>query len=305
MFEPDMSVLRQLPYPPGRVVETVPFDITELPQDLQISVGWTAAAGAADSEIAALAADVPLFSYSAVGFLDEELDPSLRGSGLPPFGVILYADDPVFNGSDIPSDTLRVLRFRDIDTVLPVIVRRGIWQQHRSRQVPPPPTQGAQLACWATSRAGARQGWLTARHAAAQGLGTLVDAATECTDAALVSVGPAPWISQPASAAYRSLAAGVSAEIHLSQGAVTATVLDVSSDFGIFKSPKFPLRFSLTQAGISGNSGAYISEGSSGQPLGLYLGAFLPASAAKGHAPSGYGLAVYQLESMMNLEVYP
>ena len=63
--------------------ETVPFDITELPQDLQISVGWTAAAGAADSEIAALAADVPLFSYSAVGFLDEELDPSLRGSGLP------------------------------------------------------------------------------------------------------------------------------------------------------------------------------------------------------------------------------
>ena len=87
-----------------------------------------------------------------------------------------------------------------MDTVLPVIVRRRIWQQHRSRQVPPPPTQGAQLACWATSRAGARQGWLTARHAAAQGLGTLVDAATECTDAALVSVGPAPWISQPATA---------------------------------------------------------------------------------------------------------
>jgi hypothetical protein len=71
MFEPDMSVLRQLPYPPGRVIETMPFDITQLPQDLQISVGWTAAAGAADSEIAALAADVPLFSYSAVGFLDE------------------------------------------------------------------------------------------------------------------------------------------------------------------------------------------------------------------------------------------
>jgi hypothetical protein len=302
VFEPDLSVFRRLPYPPGRVVETLPFDIANLPQDLQVSVGWTAAAGAADSDIAALAADVPFFSYSAVGFLDEELDPSFSGSGLPSFGVILYANDA---GFDVPIDALKVLRFRDVDTVLPVVVRRGIWQQHQWRQAQPPAVTGAQLACWATSRGGARQGWLTARHAAAQGLGTTVDAATDCTDAALVSVGPAPWVSQPATAAYRSLAAGVRAEIHLSQGSLTATVLDVSSDFGIFRSPKFPLRFSLNQAGIAGNSGAYITEAASGQPLGLYLGAFLPANAALGRAPSGYGLAIYQLESMMNLEVYP
>ncbi|MGO9297641.1 MAG: hypothetical protein ACLP52_27795 [Streptosporangiaceae bacterium] len=302
MFEPDFSVFRRLPYPPGRATETLPFDIADLPQDLQISVGWTAAVGAAESDIAALASDVPFFSYSAVGFLNEELDPSFRGSGLPSFGVILYADDA---GFDVPIDTLKILRFSDVDTVLPVIVRRGIWQQHQWRQAQPPTVTGAQLACWATSRGGARQGWLTARHAAVQGVGTPVDAATDCTDAALVAIGPEPWINQPATAAYRSLAAGVSAELHFSQRSLTATVLDVSSDFGISKSPKFPVRFSLSQAGVAGNSGAYITESSSGQPLGLYLGAFLPANAALGRAPSGYGLAIYQLESMMNLEVYP
>jgi len=214
--------------------------------------------------------------------------------------VILYADAvPGFQ-----AEPLQVLRFSDVETVLPVVVRRGTWQQHQWTQAPPPMTPGAQLACWATSRGGASQGWLTARHAAS-GLGSLVDAATDCTDAALVSVGPAPLVSKPATAAYRSLAAGVSAEMHFSQGPLTAMVLDVSSDFGIFKSPKFPLRFSLNQAGISGNSGAFITEVSAGQPLGVYLGAFLPASAPPGQTPSGYGLAIYQLESMMNLEVYP
>jgi hypothetical protein len=300
MFEPDLSVFSGLPYPPGRVAETLPFDMTDLPPYLQVSVGWTAAAGAADDDIRTLAVDVPFFSHSAVGFLNEELDPSFRGSGLPAFGVILYADAV----AGMPVEDLRVLRFRDVDTVLPVVVRRGTWQQHQWRQATPPVVAGGQLACWATSRGGTRQGWLTARHAA-PGLGTAVDAATDCTDAALVAVGSAPLVSQPATAAYRSLAAGVSAEIHLSQGSITTTVLDVSSDFGIFNSPKFPLRFSLSQSGVTGNSGAYITETFSGDPLGVYLGAFLPANAAQGQTPSGYGLAIYQLESMMNLEVYP
>jgi hypothetical protein len=289
-----------LPFPPARVVEALPFETADLPPYLQVSVGWTAAASAADEDIRAMAADVPFFSYAAVGFLDEELDPSFRGSGLPAFGVILYADAV----SDMPVDELRLLRLRDVDAVFPVVVRRGTWQQHQWRQAPPPAVTGGQLACWATSRGGSRQGWLTARHAA-PGLGAPVDAATDCTDAALVSVGWAPLISQPATAAYRRLAAGVSAEIHLSQGSLTATVLDVSSDFGIFESPKFPLRFSLNRAGIIGNSGAYITESFSGLPLGVYLGAFRPASAAQGQALSGYGLAIYQLESMMKLEVYP
>ena len=120
-------------------------------------------------------------------------------------------------------------------------------------------------------------------------------------------MGQVPTIGNPPTPtpAYRSLAAGVSAEVHFSQGTVTATVLDVSTDFGIFNDPKFPLRFSLNQAGVTGNSGAYITEASSGDPLGVYLGAFLPANAQPGQAASGYGLAIYQLESMMNLKVYP
>ncbi len=300
MFEPDLSVFRTLPYPPGRVAEAVPFDITNLPQDLQISVGWTAAASAADSDIRAQAADVAFFSYSAIGFLNEDLDASFRGSGLPPFGVILYAD--ALPG--VPDEPLRFLRFRDVNTVLPVVVRRGTWQQHHTRQAPPPVMTGGQLACWATGRGGSTQGWLTARHAA-QALGTVVDAATECTDAALVSVGQTPPVGNLSTSAYRSVAAGVSAEIHLSQGSLTAMVLDVSSDFGMFNDPKFPLRFSLNQVGVAGNSGAYITEAVSGDPLGVYLGGFLPANAAPSQAPSGYALAIYQLESMMNLKVYP
>ena len=93
--------------------------------------------------------------------------------------------------------------------------------------------------------------------------------------------------------------------MHFSAGSLTGTVLDVSSDFGMFNDPKFPLRFSLSQAGAPGNSGAYVTEASSGDPLGVYLGAFLPANAQPGPPASGYGLAIYQLESMMKLEVYP
>ncbi|MGP8002022.1 MAG: hypothetical protein ACLPKI_32590 [Streptosporangiaceae bacterium] len=300
MFEPDMSILRALPYPPDRVVDSVPFAMADLPPDLQISVGWTAAASAADSDIRALAADVPFFSYAAIGFLDEDLDPSFQRSGFPPFGVILYGD--AIPG--LVDEPLRVLRFRDADTILPVVVRRGTWQQHQSRQATPPVVTGGQLACWATSRGGSTQGWLTARHAA-PALGTVVDTATECTDAALVSVGQAPLVGNPPTSAYRSLAAGVNAEMHFSAGSLTGTVLDVSSDFGMFNDPKFPLRFSLSQAGAPGNSGAYVTEASSGDPLGVYLGAFLPANAQPGQPASGYGLAIYQLESMMKLEVYP
>jgi hypothetical protein len=300
VFDPDMSVFQILPSPPRAVVETMPFAMTDLPPDLQISVGWTAAAGAQESAIRALAADVPFFSFPAVGFLNENLDRSLAGSGLPPFGVILYAEAV----PGLTDEPLRQLPFRDVDAILPVVVRRGTWEQHQWTQASPPAVTGGQLACWATSRGGSTQGWLTARHAASV-LGAVVDAATECTDAALVTVGQAPIIGNPATSAYRSLAAGVNTQMHLSQGTITATVLDVSTDFGIFKDPKFPLRFSLNYTGVAGNSGAYITEASSGDPLGVYLGAFLPANAQPGQAGSGYGLAIYQLESMMNLKVYP
>ena len=299
MFEPDSSVLWSLPAIPDRVFESLPFDITELPGNLQHSVAWTATLGAADAAIRVLASDVPFFTHAAVGFLDEALDPALGGSGFPPFGVILYAAE----AADLSDDPLRVLRLPSTDTVFPVVVRRGRWQDHQWSQATPPMTAGGQLACWATSRAGTRQGWLTARHAA-PGLGPTVDAATDCTDAALVSVGPPPTVTYRV-AAYRSLSAGVLADVHLTQGTLTAQVLDVSTDFDMFKDPKFPLRFSFNRAGVRGNSGAFITENTSGAPLGVYLGAFLPANATSGQAPSGYGLSIYQLENMMNLEVYP
>jgi hypothetical protein len=56
--------------------------------------------------------------------------------------------------------------------------------------------------------------------------------------------------------------------------------------------------------GNPGNSGALVTEASTGDPLGVYLGRFKPLTAMPGQKPSGYALAAYQLEKMMDMEVF-
>jgi hypothetical protein len=92
--------------------------------------------------------------------------------------------------------------------------------------------------------------------------------------------------------------------MHFHQGRRPATVLDVSIDFDIFKNPKFPVRFSMNQAGVPGNSGALVTESPTHDPMGVYLGSFTPWTASVGTSASGCALAIHQLETMLDLEAY-
>jgi hypothetical protein len=93
----------------------------------------------------------------------------------------------------------------------------------------------------------------------------------------------------------------------LNGSSAVVSVLDVSTDFGMLKSPKFPLRFNLSIAGVAGDSGGFITEDQSALPVGLYLGAFTTSPGHYGQNvafSSGVGLSTYQLERMMDMEIY-
>ena len=97
--------------------------------------------------------------------------------------MILYANERVQSGED----RLPGMVFGDIE--LPVIIRHGHYQEHGlGPQIP-----HGRLACWGT-RGGGFQGWVTARHVAEHPMmstvGTVIDTAPECLDAALVGVAP-------------------------------------------------------------------------------------------------------------------
>lgn len=218
--------------------------------------------------------------------------------GYLPFGVIFYADQRPNHGllRDLVLTGLEPFKHPDTGTTFPVVIRPGSFASRSGMAASP-----GQLACWATTRQGQCSGWLTARHVTSL-LGTIVYAASECTDAAIVNNG-----SHPSGLRRRSAIRPVptaAGHMHFHQGRVPATVLDVSIDFDIFKNPKFPVRFSLNQAGVPGHSGALVTELRTGQPVGLYLGSFTPWTGSSGTASSGCALAIYQLETMLDLEVY-
>jgi hypothetical protein len=88
---------------------------------------------------------------------------------------------------------------------------------------------------------------------AAPGLGSVIDRARECTDAALVAASMPSHLRKVTS--YTTLAAGLTVEVPLSRRVHAGTVLDISIDFDIYKDPKFPVRFSMNKAGRHGDSG--------------------------------------------------
>lgn len=255
-----------------------------------VGLGWSLLVSDREEEVWERARHVPGFRWSAVGLLDPEVDRELGGEE-PRFGVILYAEDDQAEQGGRQDD----LAFEEIQ--LPVVVRYGTYEDHRSR---PPSIGHGRLACWATSRRGLRRGWLTARHVAdhpaMSSVGSVVDRAPECLDAALVDVGPA------GGGAPRSLATpavGGTVDLNLSTPC-SGTILDVATNLGVRRSSRFPLRFSVNAAGNRGDSGSLIIGTPCGEPLGLYLGAFKSARGAR----SGVGLALIQIEYFMGLEVY-
>jgi hypothetical protein len=300
VFKPDVAGIRGLPDVSEQYVGDRIQDLGQLSHEFRIALGWTAYLCTLQDEIRAMAAhSVPLFRYAAVGFLDEGVDRDYRRNQYPPFGVILYAD--AVDGRDWPLPTFDPIQGPDNRVAFPVVVRRGTYELQVGAPKQPP---AAQVACWATTRGGQYQGWLTADHATAALGGIVMDRAGDCTDAALVDIGVKKPSGSVNRSAYTKLAPSLKTQLCFHHGVVSATVLDVSIDFEIFLNPRFPMRFSLDDSGIPGNSGALVTEASTGDPLGVYLGRFLPWTAKPGQKPSGFALAAYQLEKMMDMEVF-
>lgn len=302
MFDPDVTRLTELDDVSGRYLDGVSLNALRRNDPLgRIAAGWTAALCRDDAELRAIAArNVPFFRYAAVGFVDPSIDPGYEryARDLPPFGVIFYADEVQGDGvrRDLVVRGLEPYKHPETGATFPVVIRPGTFSQRSGMTAPV-----GQLACWATTRQGQCAGWLTSRHVAPL-LGTVVDAASECTDAAIVNNG-----NHPTGLTKRSAIRPVpttAGHMHFHQGKLATTVLDVSIDFDIFKNPKFPVRFSTNRAGVPGNSGALVTESPTRDPMGVYLGSFTPWTASVGTSASGCALAIYQLETMLDLEVY-
>jgi len=287
MFEPDPDWWHRLSLAPEG---TLPPD-TPGTRDVLISLGWTVALSAREEEILMIARTVPFFRYWAVGLLHPSVDAGLDEEWRR-FGVILYADGAEPDPGDA---SLRgSITFAEREAVFPVVVRRGVYTPGA-----PPAVPGGKLACWAHWRQGTRRGWLTARHVIAGMPGSqVVDQAADCVDAALVDIAPHPPNPSPASLSAAVPRAQLPVDLEFATPVNTA-VLDVSGTLGI-NSAKFPMRFSTQAAGVGGDSGSLITEG--GLPFGLYLGHFNPARSPGSH--SGVGLALSQLKTLVDLEVF-
>lgn len=272
-----------------------------LNDELQRSLGWTLllADGAGDPLVDT--SSISSFQYTAVGFVDRQLD--RLHQEYPPFGVILYAEseeDPQPTAGQLEELSVGGLTF-------PIVLRRVRYEQHHAalHHVP-----GGSAAYWAESRSGVRAGWLTARHVTegatfSQSPYTVVDRGSACIDAALVSDGNSP-LGLSSVQAFQTITAGLTVSMACKPPAFP-TVLDVSSNIRISGSSRFPLRFSLSEAGQLGDSGSAIEETSTAQqlPLGIYLGSYVPDTAYSGHTGrAGIGLSISQLEQLMQLKVF-
>lgn len=288
MFEPGADWIAQLPPIPAiRRLESAPADLLEgLSTEDQIALGWSLLVSDREEQLWERGRLVPGLRWCAVGLLHPELD---QGIDHVVLGAILYADTVDGTGSFDQLESLRVDEWS-----VPVRVRRGTLQDHA-----PQPLPGGRLACWATTRGGALEGWLTARHVATSppnaGAAVLVDQAPECLDAAIVRIG-----QRGLGAPKPAVLPIPGSNVHLDLGApIAARVLDVATNLGVARSSRFPLRFSINAAGVRGDSGGLITSGS--DPVGLYLAAFTPAGGAQ---RAGVGLAISQLEHFMTMEVH-
>jgi hypothetical protein len=304
VFDWDAEWWRRMPPPPGDV---------QLTNEVRTSLGWTSAIAARESEIMAMAREVPFFSRSAIGMVSPTVDAGLNSNSLP-FGVILYAEGSTAHPLD--QEWNRALSFPGPGAQIPVVVRRGTFAfsgsttsssgSATSSSGSATPSSGwkppGSYACFATWRGGTSRGWLTARHVArAVPPNLVVDMAADCVDAALVNLpNRTPAQPVPVAISTASPAAQLPVTLDFKPGApIPTVVLDVSNTLGV-NDPKFPLRISTQAAGKSGNSGSLISE--NGLPFGMYLGHFTPAKNPS--TSSGVGLVLSQLQTLVDLEVF-
>lgn len=293
----DFDWWQNVPPPPRRYL-----DVERPPEGAarRSAEGWTLALCDRQEQITVAARDVPFFSYSAVGLLDPQTDQGLREGDLL-FGVILYAEGEQWLDGDGERREPVVILSDDERTAVrfPLVVRRGVFaaaSSGRGRSFAG--SSNGTLACWSRWH-GKQDGWLTARHCAAS-LGAVVAKASDCIDAALVDIGVHPAYPHPWAVSSAAPSAGLAVDLGFVGGVRSTAVVNVSSTLGT-RNSRFPLRFSMREHGNVGDSGSIITE--TGEPFGLYLGAFRPVGAPVGSV-RGYGLALSQLQNLVNLEVF-
>jgi hypothetical protein len=287
MFEPNDSWLDGLPEEPAfrRLEEDRGAERwADISRAEEIGLGWTLLVEDRAEQILDRAPGVPGFRWAAAALLDPEVDRDFDRQSQG-FGVIFYVDDP----------HAERLRLEDIEiegTALPIILRPISYEEHASIPSIPDGT----VTCWATTAEGSREGWLTARHVALAGGYEMADCGRECIDAALVRLA-----DEGGGSVARAVRPSVAARVEI-QGPhpSVATVLDVAIELGISASSYFPLRFSTDAVGVEGDSGSLIVADPCREPVGIYLGS---ARLDSGRS-SGIGLAIWQLERLMKMEVY-
>jgi hypothetical protein len=287
MFEPNDSWLEGIPHDPAlsRVRESRDLEFWPgISEAEAIGLGWTLLVEDRAAEVLERAPGIPGFRWAAAGLLDPEVDRELELRGQQ-FGIVFYVDDP--------QAEMRALDGIEIGgAYLPIALRPISYEEHASV----PSLADGTIACWATSAEGTRRGWLTARHVALVGRYPMADCGRECIDAALIDLGIGGG-GAPVRATKPSVGAGV--EIRGPHPART-TILDVAIELGISASSYFPLRFSTSAVGVSGDSGSLIVADPCGEPVGIYLGAAELDSGQR----AGIGLSIQQLERVMKLEAY-
>jgi len=287
MFEPTDSWIEGLPEGPAlrRIEEAPDLELwPEISQSETVGLGWSLLVEDRAEILLERAPAIPGFRWASVGILDPEVDRGLESSRQE-FGIVFYAEDPRAEPA--------LLEVVEVDEArLPIVLRPITYEEHGA--VPALP-DGA-VACWATSAGGAREGWLTARHVALGGGYKMADCGRECIDAALIDLGNV-GSGYPARAVRPSPGIPVEA---LGPHRLTATILDVAIDLGISASAYFPLRFTTSRPGAPGDSGSLIVADPCGEPTGIYLG----AARLDNGGEAGVGLAITQLEKLMEMEVY-
>ena len=306
MFEPLPESLERLPAEPAerRLADSrLAERAADLTDELRRSLGWTLLLFDRLPEVMEFARGIPSFSYAAVGFLHPEVDEALAHSDLVPFGVVLYAEAGD-HAQRFRGELVTRLEFAETDVRLPVVARYGVFELHATA----PTLPNGRIACWATSRGGLINGWLTAGHVADdpafQTVGTVLDRGPLAIDAAVVDIGQYAQQAAPVTA-YTTLCAGLPIDMDLSSPQ-SGTVLDVAGTFGIMRSPRFPIRFATNIHGVPGDSGSLVTETQwAGDPLGLYLGEFTPSNPPANYPmTAGFAQSIAQLEAIMDLEVF-
>jgi hypothetical protein len=248
------------------------------------------------------------YKFTAFGFTD---------SSFTKFGVTVFAARDL--GSDIESweslvepeyyETIGLPTNIQIDQhEFPVIIRRVSEYLHN-----PANPQNGTGACYGKSKVSSRPlgpGILTAKHVVGSTIGTTIHLSCSCIGK-VVDVAPdgidAALVESPCSSQYsirlnpmKHVAPWMDVTICTNTISILTKIVAITDTRGIFNSAILPVRIFLAASARPGDSGALVSEQSTGEPVGIYMGEIMDASGQIG----GIAQHAYQVAQIMDMELY-